>query len=240
MSKVTAIVATRNRPDFLFRCLLAIKLQTFEDFECIVVGDNCNFSEAVFREFQNDQRFTYYKFVGDRPKNQGSIAKNIAMDLSRSKYIAYCDDDNVWLPSHLRILYSEMGVIDAAYSKFYHIDYDTLPMSKMLEVDMYDISKAKVCPLEDALTMMHENNTVRWTPKAKLGMVHEDTDFMRRFNSSTVGKSVITDVTAIYNQHNFNSVMKDHSDYTEALFGLNGQTYVYPDLVAKIKEKYWR
>lgn len=240
MSKVTVIVATRNRPDFLFRCLLAIKLQTFEDFECIVVGDNCNFSEMVYREFEKDKRFSYYKFVGDRPVNQGSIAKNIALNNSKSKYVAYCDDDNILLPNHLELLYraiDEDGA-DVAYSKFYHIDYDRAEAYDILNRDLYDIAGAKETRLNDALVMIHRLNDQRWVPKANLGNLHEDTYFMRQYLSFDI--RTIDDMTAIYNQHNANDETKDHPNYKEALFSIEDRVYAYPWLVSKMKEKYWK
>ena len=77
--KVTVIVATHNRPDYLFRCLLAIKLQTFKEFECIVVGDNCNYSENVFKEFADDKRFVYFK-TAIIEENLGAISKNLGIN----------------------------------------------------------------------------------------------------------------------------------------------------------------
>lgn len=237
--QVSVIVATHNRPDFLLRCLLAIHRQTFENFECIVVGDNCDYSEAVVKIIQEkDKRFKYYKFVGERPTNEGAVAKNIGLSLAKGQFIAYCDDDNILLQNHIQVLMAlwigsvgeiwsrniKDGYVRSAYS---HCDHGE-SFEGLLNEDLY-YGTVNVAGYNDALTMLHENKEKRWTEKEKLD-THEDTDFLRQF--SLVGE--ISVVTAIYHQHHAGKT-KD-GEYEHEVLMADG--FVYPNRAMRLCEKY--
>lgn len=249
--KITIIVATRNRPDFLFRCLLSIHLQTLIEFECIVVGDNCNYSENVVREFQRiDKRFTYYKLVGDDIENVGAIGKNIGIKLSNSKYICYCDDDNVLLPNHLRILYNAISKneFELVFTKALEIHFNDLSIFDILNRDLYyqaEDNKFETRKISrDALVMVHTKSLVNkigyWRTCSEIG-INEDGFFIdkiiRHVNEIANYK---TYVTAIYYQH-WNSItkgIKDSNEYKIKVKQLKNFNYVYPELIQNLKEKY--
>lgn len=233
---VTVIVATHNRPDFLFRCLLAIKLQSFTDFECIVVGDNCNYSETVVRYFQKeDERFKYYKFVGKRPLNQGAVAKNIALKFACGKYIAYCDDDNILLPNHLEVLYATMDGRECGYvrSMFYHCEHSDIE-NLLLKEDLYFGNHSVNIDWNDALVMMHWNDGIRWTEKENLIDMHEDTHFLRRYTL----QDVTSVPTAIYHQHKGEHHKDGHYATYLKLLDVSYQTYVYHNRIDALALKY--
>ena len=92
---VSVILPTYNRPGYLARALSSIRAQTFQDYEIIVVNDGgedvrqlCDlFGPGVYR----------YHAV-----NRGlSAARNSGIRKSRGIYMAYLDDDDLWLPEHL-------------------------------------------------------------------------------------------------------------------------------------------
>lgn len=95
---VSVIVTTYNREEYLKETLKSILAQTFTDFELIVVD---NFSNYDF--------FRVIEEIGDtriRPfqnQNNGIIAVNRNFGLSKAvgKYVAFCDDDDLWLPEKL-------------------------------------------------------------------------------------------------------------------------------------------
>ncbi len=110
---VSIIVPTFNRPARLRDCLRAIAGQIFPDFQVIVVNDHGVPVESVIAEFADlDPRLL------NQPSRQGHvIARNQGVQMARGKYIALCDDDDVWLPEHLGDLVqaAEAGA-DLAYS----------------------------------------------------------------------------------------------------------------------------
>lgn len=98
MPQVSVIVTTYNRQSLLSETLNAIRNQTFQDIEIIVVDANSNYNFfALINSFNNP------KIKAFQNENQGIIATNRNFGLKQvtSKYIAFCDDDDVWLPNKL-------------------------------------------------------------------------------------------------------------------------------------------
>ena len=139
MPKVSIITATRNRPDFLRRCILAIQKQDWDDYEHIVVGDHCDYAKRVVDEFKNDSHIRYAKTPEPHVHNHGASGKNRGIEVARGKYVAYCDDDNILLPSHTRILYEELEKgYDVVFTQFYalSIPHGAQRTKKILSVDL--------------------------------------------------------------------------------------------------------
>jgi len=90
---VSVIVTTYKRAKLLAQTLDSILTQTYTDFELIVVD---NLSEDGTYEFVNgipDPRVRYF-----RNANHGVIAvnRNYGIRQARGKYVAFCDDDDLW------------------------------------------------------------------------------------------------------------------------------------------------
>ena len=98
MMKVSVIVTTFNRAHMVTEAIDSILNQTFEDFELIVV-DNCSSddTEEVIKAY-SDERIRYFKH-----DNGGIIAvnRNYGINQARGEYLAFCDDDDLWLPEKL-------------------------------------------------------------------------------------------------------------------------------------------
>ncbi len=95
---VSIVVPTYNRAGLLKETLDAIFSQTFTDFELIIVD---NMSEDGTEEYVRsiqDPRVRYF-----RNPNNGVIAvsRNFGIKKSRGTYVAFCDDDDLWLPEKL-------------------------------------------------------------------------------------------------------------------------------------------
>ena len=97
--KVSIIIATYDWSAVLRRALRSVALQTFSDFEVLVVGDHCvDDSESVVRSF-GDARFKWHnldKHYGGQwaPNNYGIVQ-------ARGEWIAYLGRDDLWYPTHL-------------------------------------------------------------------------------------------------------------------------------------------
>jgi hypothetical protein len=96
---VSVLVSTYNWSAALACALRSIQLQTFADYEVLVVGDGCtDDSEAVVGSF-GDPRFTWHNLE----RNYGSqwAPNNHGLRKARGKWIAYLGHDDIWYPTHL-------------------------------------------------------------------------------------------------------------------------------------------
>lgn len=95
---VSVIIPTFNRAHLLAETIDSILKQTFGDFELIVV-DNCSSdnTEGVVKA-HTDKRIRYFIH-----QNNGVIAvnRNYGISKAHGQYIAFCDDDDLWMPEKL-------------------------------------------------------------------------------------------------------------------------------------------
>ena len=121
MPRVSVIIPTYRRPDFLGKAIESVLNQTFQDFEVIIVDDasNDNTGEVV-RGFV-DKRIHY---VCHEVNRGGAAARNTGILKARGRYIAFLDDDDEWFPEILQLQISlldqsppEVGGIYAGYER---------------------------------------------------------------------------------------------------------------------------
>ncbi|WP_368639143.1 glycosyltransferase [Castellaniella ginsengisoli] len=95
------ILTTYNRPDLLVDALDSLDAQAFRDFEVILIND----AGDPVGDCLTGRSFPL-KYLR-RGLNQGlSAARNAGLKLARGRYIAYLDDDDIYLPDHLQCLAS--------------------------------------------------------------------------------------------------------------------------------------
>ena len=97
--QVDVIVPTYKRYEILRETLAAVQDQTYSNFICWISedGETGETQEAV-RPFLTDRRFIYLS-----GPHAGSPAspRNRAMKKGESPFIAFLDDDDLWLPDKL-------------------------------------------------------------------------------------------------------------------------------------------
>jgi len=98
MSKVSIIIPTYNRDKYICDAIDSVFAQTYKDYEVIVVDDGSTDStKEVVKKYGDRVRYFYQN-------NQGpSVARNHGVDRSSGEYLAFLDDDDLWLPNFLEI-----------------------------------------------------------------------------------------------------------------------------------------
>jgi glycosyltransferase involved in cell wall biosynthesis len=101
---VTIIIPTYNRANLLAETLDSIRVQDYENWECIVVDDGSEDStkELVEKYCQGDGRFRYYDRPINKPKG-ANACRNYGFELSKGKYINWFDSDDLMYPEKLKI-----------------------------------------------------------------------------------------------------------------------------------------
>ena len=98
MPKVSVIIPTHNREQFIARAIDSVLAQTFTDYEIIVVDDgSIDLTRDVLRAYDNRIKYVYQE-------NKGvSAARNLGIRESTSQYIAFLDSDDYWAPEKLEL-----------------------------------------------------------------------------------------------------------------------------------------
>jgi glycosyltransferase involved in cell wall biosynthesis len=108
--KVSVIIATKNRAHYLSSAIKSVLAQTFEDFETIIVdAASTDNTREVVGKF-DDERIRYIREYID---NGISACRNIGIRESRGTFVAFLDDDDLWMPSKLE---KQLGLIEKSPS----------------------------------------------------------------------------------------------------------------------------
>jgi glycosyltransferase involved in cell wall biosynthesis len=99
--KVSIVIPTFKRAEFLDRAIDSVLNQTYNNLEVIIVDDN-----NPETEYRKKTELTMFKYNGDprvkyikHNKNRnGSAARNTGINHSNGKYICFLDDDDYYFP----------------------------------------------------------------------------------------------------------------------------------------------
>jgi glycosyltransferase involved in cell wall biosynthesis len=90
----SVVIPTHGRPAFVDAAVRSVLAQTLGDFECIVVDD----ASPQTPELPDDSRIRLVV----RPVNGGPAAtRNTGIEAATGTYLAFLDDDDIWLPDRL-------------------------------------------------------------------------------------------------------------------------------------------
>jgi glycosyltransferase involved in cell wall biosynthesis len=99
--KISVVILTYNRAKLLARAIKSVLNQTFSDFELVIVNNSAtDNTDEIVKSF-DDKRIIYKK----NEKNEGPLGgKNTGLDVVRSKYLIFLDDDDEFLPDALETI----------------------------------------------------------------------------------------------------------------------------------------
>ncbi len=98
---VSVIVPTHNRPEMVADAVKSVLDQKYKNFELLVVNDAGPDIEPIITSMNGKSNITYVRHSVNRGL---AAARNTGIKLSRGKYIAYLDDDDIFYPDHLETL----------------------------------------------------------------------------------------------------------------------------------------
>jgi glycosyltransferase involved in cell wall biosynthesis/radical SAM superfamily enzyme YgiQ (UPF0313 family)/polysaccharide pyruvyl transferase WcaK-like protein len=115
---LSIVMPTFNRAGYLKEAIESILVQTFSDWELILIDDGSVDETRSLVESYHDERIRYYNFG----HNGISYARNIGSLLSRGDIIVISDSDDLNVPHRLECIVKELGQgqADILYSSMIH------------------------------------------------------------------------------------------------------------------------
>jgi len=164
--KISLILPVYNTADYLGKCIDSILVQTFSDWELIIIDDGSTDGSPVmcddYAEKDGRIRLTHKKNSG-KPDSL-----NLAISMARGDYVGFVDSDDWLEPTMLEVLLKALEEIDADFASCGYLNE---------YVDGTDL--APVC---DKKTTLTSSQTVRQLYDRKLyGYLHG-----RLFRKSTL------------------------------------------------------
>jgi teichuronic acid biosynthesis glycosyltransferase TuaG len=96
---ISVIIPTFERFELCCSAINSAKTQTYKNIEIIVINDSSE--DKRYDSLKDDENIRYFKL----PVRTGlpAIVRNIGIRESRGEWIAFLDDDDIWLPNKLEM-----------------------------------------------------------------------------------------------------------------------------------------
>lgn len=157
---VSVIIPSKNRPDLVHRAIDSVLGQTFQSFEVIIVDDGSDMPlyPMLAEKFGNSiSCFRHEHSLG------APAARNFGASHAKGKFVAFLDDDDIWLPEKLEkqmaafsCLSEDFGVV---YCGFDFIANGTVVERKNTYHTTYDLHELalKMCPVGSPTPIIRKN-----------------------------------------------------------------------------------
>ena len=100
MPLVSVIIPAYNRPHMLKEAVASVVAQTLRDHEIIIVLNSATSETSIVaRQLIDDPKIR----VVEMARSKLPAARNFGMSHARGTWIAFLDDDDIWLPTKLEI-----------------------------------------------------------------------------------------------------------------------------------------
>jgi glycosyltransferase involved in cell wall biosynthesis len=100
MPKVSAIITTFNRERFLRSAIESVLVQTYTDFELLILDNSSKDGTPQLVSSFKDPRIRYLRHQEMNISRQ----RNLALREALGEYVAFLDDDDEWMPRKLELL----------------------------------------------------------------------------------------------------------------------------------------
>lgn len=132
---VSIITPIYNGEKFIEETIISVKKQTYTNWEMIIVDDcSKDNSEKIIKKLaESDERIKYFRL----DKNSGvANARNTALKISKGRFAAFLDADDLWLPEKLekQIDFMLEHNIEISFASYELIDEKGIKKNKVIRV----------------------------------------------------------------------------------------------------------
>lgn len=119
--KVSVIIPTYKRNDFLQRAVDSVLNQTYRSIEVVVVDDNepnSSYRLATEKVLEKYKNITNFRLLKNYKNLGGGLARNQGIIHSTGDYISFLDDDDIYLPDKIsiQIQYMKENQLDLSFT----------------------------------------------------------------------------------------------------------------------------
>jgi len=101
MTYFSVVITNYNHEKYIRKCISSVLNQTFKNFELVIIENNSSDNSMKIIKSFKDKRIKIFKI-----NNGGIIAKsrNLGIQKSKSRWIAFLDSDDFWFKRKLEIV----------------------------------------------------------------------------------------------------------------------------------------
>lgn len=172
---ISIITPVYNAEKYIEKTILSVILQTYENWELIIVDDCSNDSSfQKIKKYSEDKRIKYYK----NSKNMGpAFSRNFGIEKSKGQYVCFLDSDDFWSERKLenQINFMVFKDIEMSHGNYFFCDVNNKILKKIQVDEEIDYKKLLQGNQFKTMTMMIKKDKIG---AIKFPMVkHEDYAF---------------------------------------------------------------
>ncbi len=229
--KVSVIVRTYNRSQFLLRALKSLKNQTYKNIEILVCEDGIERSKSIVLDAFPDLDI---KYLSDGIQKGRSINGNVGLANATGEWCFFLDDDDYLYPEHIECMLSETEkkpevevVLGSAVAAFYDNTSNMLIRLEPMVFDRIDVfTMCQKCRIPIQTGMFRRELFSRCGGLEEGLDAHEDWAMWLKFykNAKFSGKNSadVKRITSVFVQDANEQVMKkreeSYAEYNKAFF----------------------
>ncbi|MCG8309242.1 MAG: glycosyltransferase family 2 protein [Cytophagales bacterium] len=181
--EVSIIIPVYNSTNELKRALASVSIQSYQNYEVIVVDDGSEIETLPLLEQLQTKNLKYYYI----PHKNANVARNYGIARAKGSYIAMLDSDDEWLPGHLednlRIMNERNcdGIYGSVIFKSKEETFKTVARPLKQGETMIDYLLSTQLGAQTSTLFMKKDRAVRINWDESLNR-HQDYDFVLRFS----------------------------------------------------------
>lgn len=207
MELVSVVIPTYNRFNFLLQAIESVKKQTYPNIEIIVVND-CSTESLYYTYDWNSKGITIIHLQENSRKRFGfpcaGFVRNKGIEASHGTYVAFCDDDDSWLPNKIQLQMDCMKLYNCKMSStdgfIGHGIYDPTQTYKRYNSEYY-------------YNTLQEIYSRKGSKLLKSGFPDIWTLEFIQIHNCIITSSVIVHKEILNNVHNFDCLRNGQEDY---------------------------
>lgn len=122
--RISVVITTFNRPDYLKLSLQSAIDQLYKAFEIIIIDDN---STADYTDVLGSFKEKDIQYVKRDVSGGANVARNFGVSIANGDIVAFLDDDDVWLNNYLEKHVEQYSTgADAVLSGFKHLNNESV------------------------------------------------------------------------------------------------------------------
>lgn len=128
--EISIIIPAYNAQEYIMKCLNSIKVQTFKNYEIIIIDDgSIDQTTQYIEKFIMENPDIECKFIRKSNNFGHTFSRNLGIQMARGSYICTIDADDSCHPDFLLLLYHKLK---ENYAEFVFCGYDRVKGNKII------------------------------------------------------------------------------------------------------------
>ena len=148
MSLISVIIPYYQKKKYITSSINSVLKQSYKNLELIIIYDDTNHEDLIILNNlkKKDERIKIFI----NKKNMGAgLSRNKGIKLSKGKFIAFLDSDDLWLPNKLKkqIFFMKQRKIKISHTSYYIINYKNKIIGQRKAKDLSHKQLLKSCDI---------------------------------------------------------------------------------------------